>query len=199
MSDITIAIAYHSGYGHTARQARAVAAGANTVDGAAAVLVDVEERGEAVWSALAAADAIIFGSPTYMAGHSAVFQSFAEASARVWQQQGWKDKVAAGFTNSAGVNGDKLNTLTGLALFAAQHGMTWVGLGLMPGWAYTAAGERDSLNALGGFLGAMAQSPSDLPPQDAPVQADLDTAAHLGRRVAEHAMVLDRGRRVVAG
>ncbi|MFD4355038.1 flavodoxin family protein [Nocardia sp. NPDC058519] len=197
MSTITVAVAYHSGYGHTARQAKAVASGAESLDGATAVLVDVEELGENLWNTLASADAIVFGSPTYMASHTAVFQAFAEASSGVWLEQGWKDKVAAGFTNSAGVNGDKLNTLVWLSLFAAQHGMTWVGLGLPPGWAYTAAGERDSLNALGGFLGAMAQSPSDVGPDEAPVRADLDTAAHLGRRVAEQALLLAHGREVV--
>ncbi len=197
MPEITVAVAYHSGYGHTARQAKAVAAGAQSVDGAHAVLVDVEHLGEPLWATLADADAIVFGSPTYMGSHTAAFQRFAEASAAIWSEQGWRDKIAAGFTNSAGVNGDKLNTLTSLALFAAQHAMTWVGLGLPPGWAYTAAGERDSRNALGSFLGAMAQSPSDLGPEAAPVQADLDTAAHLGRRVAEHALVVARGRSAV--
>ncbi|WP_405178689.1 flavodoxin family protein [Nocardia sp. NBC_01377] len=198
MPEITVAVAYHSGYKHTERQAKAVASAAESIDGVDAVLVDVEQLGEDLWNTLARADAIVFGTPTYMAGHSAVFQTFAEASSVVWAEQGWKDKVAAGFTNSAGVNGDKLNTLVGLSLFAAQHSMTWVGLGLPPGWAYTAAGQRDSLNALGSFLGAMAQSPSDLGPEQAPVQADLDTAAHLGRRVAEHTLMLVRGRQVVA-
>ena len=46
-----------------------------------------------------------------------------QASAAVWAEQGWQGKVAAAFTNSAGVNGDKLNTLTSMAVLAAQHGM----------------------------------------------------------------------------
>ncbi|MEU3014131.1 flavodoxin family protein [Nocardia asteroides] len=198
MPEITVAVAYHSGYKHTERQAKAVAAGAGELHGVESVLVDVEQLGTDLWETLARADAIIFGSPTYMAGHSAAFQAFAEASSAVWAEQGWKDKVAAGFTNSAGVNGDKLNTLVGLSLFAAQHAMTWIGLGLPPGWAYTSTGERNSLNAMGGFLGAMAQSPSDLGPDEAPAPADLDTAAYLGRRVAEHTLALARGRAVMA-
>ncbi|MDV2475285.1 flavodoxin family protein [Rhodococcus zopfii] len=198
MPEVTVAVADRSGHGHTEQQAKSVVWGAESVDGVDALLVDVEKLGENLRTTLAGADAIVSGTPTSMAGHSAVFQSFAEASSVVWAEQGWKDQVAAGFTNSAGVNGDKLNTLVGLSLFAAQHEMTWVGLDLPPGWAYTSAGRRDSLNALGSFLGAMAQSPSVLAPAKAPVQADLDTAAHLGRRVAEHTPALSRRRQVVA-
>ncbi len=45
----------------------------------------------------------------------------------------WRNKVAAGFTNSGAQNGDKLHSLISMALFAAQHGMLWVGLDLKPG------------------------------------------------------------------
>ena len=49
------------------------------------------------------------------------------------QGHGWKDKIAAGFTNSGSRSGDKLATLIQLALFAARHGMHWINLGLPPG------------------------------------------------------------------
>ncbi len=195
---ITVVIAYHSGYGHTARQARAVATGVDTVPGTRADLRDVGTLDDELWEALAAAEAIVFGAPTYMGSQSAAFQAFAEASSKVWAELGWRDKLAAGFTNSAGVNGDKLNTLTSMALLAAQHGMHWVTLGLPPGWLYSSAGGNDDLNRLGGFLGAMAQSPSDLGPDVAPSDADLRTAAHLGARVARTAVELASGRRVLA-
>lgn len=195
---ITVAIAYHSGYGHTARQARAVATGVESVPDAHADLRDVATLDDELWQALGTADAIIFGSPTYMGSQSAAFQTFAEASGKVWAEMGWRDKLAAGFTNSAGVNGDKLNTLTSLAVFAAQHGMNWVTLGLPPGWLYSSTGSRDDLNRLGGFLGAMAQSPSDLGADVAPPDADLRTAEHLGCRVAQTAAQLAAGRRALA-
>ena len=199
MSDpISVAIAYHSGYGHTARQAAAVAAGSDSVPNARAVLLDVTTLDGALWATLDAAEAIIFGSPTYMGGTSATFQAFAEASSAIWADGGWRDKLAAGFTNSAGLNGDKLNTLTSMALFAAQHGMNWVTLALPPGWLYRSTGSGSDLNRLAGFLGAMAQSPSDLGPGLAPPESDLRTAEHLGRRVAETAVQLVHGRRVLA-
>ena len=192
-ADVEVAVAYHSGYGHTKRQAQAVAAGARQATGASAVLYDVAELSEELWEGLAQADAIIFGTPTYMGSQSSVFQAFAEASGAVWAAQGWKDKVAAGFTNSAGVNGDKLNALTSLSLLAAQHGMHWVSLGLPPGWLYSSTGSVEDLNRLGGFVGAMAQSPSDAAASVAPSEADLRTAEHLGRRVAEVAVQLRHG------
>jgi multimeric flavodoxin WrbA len=191
---VTVAIAFHSGYGHTARQAYAVAAGVDATPGARAVTCNVANLDDRLWDTLAEADAIIFGAPTYMGSPSAVFQTFAEASAKVWSELGWKDKLAAGFTNSAGVNGDKLNTLTSFAVLAAQHGMHWVSLGLPPGWLYRSEGSAEELNRLGGFIGAMAQSPSDAGPDTAPSESDLRTASHLGLRVAELAVALARGR-----
>ena len=129
-------------------------------------------------------DAIIFGSPTYMGGASAEFRRFAEESSAAWSSQRWRNKYAAGFTNSAGVNGDKLATLMSFAILAAQHGMHWINLGLPPGWLYSAEGTAEDPNRLGSFLGAMALSPSDAAPAVAPSESDLRTAEHLGRRVA---------------
>jgi NAD(P)H dehydrogenase (quinone) len=180
-----IAIAYHSGFGHTAKQAEAVAAGASSVPGAVAELVPLEEElTEDVWERLAAADAIIFGAPTYMGSPSAVFKKFAEESVRAWADNlAWRDKIAAGFTNSKAMSGDKLNSLVDLAVFAAQHGMIWVGLDLYPGWAESTASIED-LNRLGSWLGAMAQSDADLSAEKAPPATDLRTAEALGVRVA---------------
>ena len=139
---------------------------------------------DAHWDVLDDADAIIFGSPTYMAGASAPFKAFLDATSPRWAEQRWRDKLAAGFTNSAGMNGDKLATLQQFALFAMQHGMVWVGLGLLPG-NHTSDGSPDDLNRLAGFLGAMAQSNADQGPELVPPLADRRTAEHLGRRVAE--------------
>ncbi|MGE5548105.1 MAG: flavodoxin family protein [Solirubrobacterales bacterium] len=177
-----IAIVYHSGYGHTLRQAEAVAEGVRKVAGAEALLVPVEQA-ESHWPALAAADGIIFGTPTYMGSVSAPFKAFMDATSKIWYDRGWKDKIAAGFTNSASQSGDKLNTLIQLAIFAAQHGMMWVSLGLLPG-NNSSAGSPEDLNRLGSFLGAMAQSNADAGPDAAPPAADLRTAAALGERVA---------------
>lgn len=180
-----IAIVYHSGYGHTQRQAEAVAEGVNAVPGAKALLVPVAEA-EANEAALNAADAIIFGTPTYMGAVSAPFKTFMDWSSKAWFGQVWKDKLAAGFTNSASQSGDKFNTLVQLATYAAQHGMIWVSLGLLPG-NNSSKGSPDDLNRLGGSLGALAQSNADEGPDKGPSKSDLATARHLGQRVAEQA------------
>jgi NAD(P)H dehydrogenase (quinone) len=189
-----IAIVYHSGYGHTARQAEAVKAGVEQIDGAEALLLTVEEA-QKRWDDLAAADAIIFGAPTYVASASAAFKAFEEASShRVMTQGfGWRDKIAAGFTNSGSRSGDKLATLIQFALFAAQHGMHWVNLALPPA-NHSSTGSEAELNRHGFWLGAGAQSNTDQGPDIAPPAADLATARHLGQRVATTTLQFVLGR-----
>ncbi|HEU4457592.1 MAG TPA: flavodoxin family protein [Methylibium sp.] len=178
MSDNKIAVVFHSGYGHTKRMAESVAQGA----GAELIAIDAEGNlPEGAWEKLAAADAIVFGSPTYMGTVSWQFKKFADASSKVWFGQGWKDKLFAGFTNSATMNGDKLSTLHYLFTLAMQHGGLWVGTGMMP--ANTKAAKRDDLNYVGSFAGAMAQSPSDASVEEMP-PGDLETARQFGARVA---------------
>ena len=177
-----VAVVYHSGYGHTAEQAKAVAAGAAKVAGVQVSLLTSDEA-QQQWELLKSADAIIFGSPTYMGSASAQFKAFMDASSKAWYTRDWKDKVAAGFTTSASQSGDKLSTLVQLAVFAAQHGMIWVGQDLLPG-NNSSTGSVNDLNRLGGFLGALAQANSDQGPDVAPLKSDLLTAEHLGERVA---------------
>lgn len=188
-----VAIVYHSGYGHTARQAVAVSQGVEDVEGAEALLLSVDEAAGR-WDDLDAAEAIIFGAPTYVASASAGFKAFAEASSHaVMRRGGWQDKLAAGFTNSGSRAGDKLATLTQLALFAAQHGMHWINLALPPA-NNSSLGSEDDLNRLGFWLGAAAQSNVDQGADVVPPEADLATARHLGRRVALAARQFARGR-----
>jgi NAD(P)H dehydrogenase (quinone) len=181
---ISVAVAYHSDQGHTGRVAEAVARGAAGVPGTEVSVHDVSRLDDALWRELAGADAIVFGAPTYMGSPSAGFKAFAEATSKVWGNgMGWKNKIAAGFTNSGSISGDKLNSLVDLAVLAAQHGMVWVGLDLYPGWA-SSTGTAEDLNRLGSWLGAMTQSNVDQGPELAPPPSDLGTAEHLGRRVA---------------
>jgi NAD(P)H dehydrogenase (quinone) len=174
-----VVVVYHSGYGHTQRMAQAVAEGAN------AELIAIDAAGNLPaggWEQLKAVDAIIFGTPTYMGSVSWQFKKFADASSKPWYAQEWKDKVAAGFTNSAGMMGDKQGTLTTLFTLAMQHGMIWVSQGLMP--ANTKSAKRDDVNYLVSYSGAIAQSPSDGGTGDMSA-GDLATARLFGKRVAD--------------
>jgi len=177
----SVAVVYHSGYGHTAEVAKAVAHGANLMEGITAKLIRVEDV-DKHWDDLDAADAIIFGAPTYMGSASAPFKAFMDASSKVWFKQGWKDKIAAGFTHSGSQGGDKYSTVTQLFTLAMQHGMIWVGLGLMPG-NNSSKGSVNDLNRLGSSTGSLTQSNTDQGAEAIPA-SDLKTAEHLGRRVA---------------
>ncbi len=181
---VTIAIVYHSGFGHTQVQAESVAKGVQAVEGVEAKLMAVDQID---WELLLKAEGIIFGSPTYMGGVSAPFKQFMDESSKAWFEHKWQDKIAAGFTNSASQSGDKLNTLIQMAVFAAQQGMIWVSLGLPPGNNST-HGSPEDLNRCGSYLGAMAQSNADQGPEVVPPESDKKTAEHLGKRVATAAL-----------
>jgi len=190
-----IAIVYHSGFGHTHVLAESVAAGVREA-GAEPVLLRIEGAGQdfqPLLDAVKDADGAVFGAPTYMGDLSAGFRLFAEASAKSWYSQDWKDKLAAGFTVSGSASGDKLQALTSLAVFAAQHGMVWLSTGLLPGTASGKTGPED-INRLGSFLGAMASAENAPATETNPPLGDHLTARHLGRRIAEAAQRWNAGR-----
>ncbi|MBU2705664.1 flavodoxin family protein [Zooshikella marina] len=180
-----IAIVYHSGFGHTEVQAKAVVSGVTSVNGVSADLFEVALVTDNP-EQLNAYNAIIFGAPTYMGSLSAPFKAFMDASSKVWFNQGWKDKLAAGFTNSGSMSGDKFNSLVQLTTFAAQHSMLWVSLGQMNESSSPdiASGHPEAVNRIGAYLSAMAQS-DNLPADQTPPSGDLKTAEQLGKRVAE--------------
>jgi multimeric flavodoxin WrbA len=175
----SIAIVYHSGYGHTQRQAQAVAEGS----GGRLIAIDADGNlPDAAWEQLQAADAIVFGSPTYMGGPSWQFKKFADASSKAWFTQAWKNKLFAGFTNSASTTGDKASTIAYFTTLAMQHGGLWVGTGMMP--ANSKAATRNDVNWIGAASGAFATTPSDAGVNEM-LPGDLETARQFGLRVAE--------------
>ena len=170
-------VIYHSGYGHTQRVAQFVAQGAN----AQVIAIDADGNiTESQWAALDAADAILFGSPTYMGMASWQFKKFADASSKRWYTGAWKDKVAGGFTVSANLSGDKLSTLQYFITLAMQQGMVWVGQPAM---------NDGNINRIGSNSGVMAQVGPTSSAEEIP-QGDLDTAKAYGQRVAELAAKL---------
>lgn len=185
-----LAVVYHSGFGHTAAQARAVCEGALEVGKVESRMVFAEDAAEDP-GLLAEAEAIVLGCPTYMGSASAEFKRFMDATSPIWLAQGWKDRIAAGFTNSGGHSGDKLSTLLQLMVFAMQHGMVWVGLGL-PDGNNSSSTSHENLNRLGAYAGAMSQSNVDQG-LDGMFESDLETARALGRRVAAATVRWDRG------
>lgn len=193
----SVAVVYHSGYGHTKVIAEAVQKGAASVEGVTAHLISVTDipgpgpdrklTGEK-WDLLNKADAIIFGAPTYMGDVSAEFRKFAEATSSIWFGQGWKDKLAGGFVNSGSLSGDKLHALQSLTVLAAQHSMIWVSTGQM-----SQGTKPEHINRIGSFTGPMAQS-DNASPDVTPPEGDKRTAEAYGKRIAEAALRWTRGK-----
>jgi NAD(P)H dehydrogenase (quinone) len=156
-----IAVIYFSGTGHVHLMAEAIAAGAQTSPDTKVQLLRITGeqivngrwKDEAMVASLNSADAIIFGTPTYMGGVAAQFKAFVDGVSSAWAQQLWKDKIAGGFTHSGGLSGDKQGTLIYLSINAAQHSMIWVGAGEMT--------QPNGVNRLGSYMGVMGQAVPD--------------------------------------
>ena len=140
-------------------------------------------QNERVLETIDRADAVAFGSPTYMGGPAAQFKAFADASSDRWSQQRWANKIAAGFTTGACAGGDQLQTLTYFTILAAQHGMLWCGLDIAGG------SDPGSRNRLGSQLGLATHLIDNALPQ-----SDLSTAEYLGQRLAQTANRVSPGR-----
>jgi NAD(P)H dehydrogenase (quinone) len=179
-----VAIIYHSGYGHTEVVARAVLKGASSNQNVQAEIFKAEEFTKENIDKLNDFDAMIFGSPTYMGSVSAKMKQFMEDSSGTWYKRDWKNKIAAGFTNSGSMSGDKLNSLVQFAVFAAQHAMIWVGVEDLGGNNST-KGSNEDINRIGSYLGLMTPSNTDQGPDQAPIASDLKTAEHFGARIAQ--------------
>ncbi|MAZ38698.1 MAG: flavodoxin [Legionellales bacterium] len=180
----SVAIIYHSGFGHTQKQAEAILKGVLSVPNIQVELLPVDEAYNKI-KELHEFDGMIFGTPTYMGSVSAEFKKFMDLSSSEWFVNAWKDKLAGGFTNSASLSGDKFSSLMQLITFAAQHGMLWLPLGLSNESAPLdrISGDVNAINRLGASLGAVAQSENDSP-DVTPTGGDLKTAELFGERFA---------------
>lgn len=176
---MTLAIVYHSNFGHTRLVAEAILSGAKKISTDSVILSCSQAIANV--ELLHQANGIVFGSPTYFGSVSAEFKKFMEFTGSFWYKQLWKDKIAAGFTNSSTTNGDKLSTLMQLSLFAAQHSMIWVSTGILP--VFKNGIQQPEPNAMASYLGFMAQSDNSLKTLQPP--ADLATAILFGERVAQ--------------
>ncbi|MDB9529227.1 NAD(P)H-dependent oxidoreductase [Oscillatoria sp. CS-180] len=185
-----VAIVYFSANNHTHLMAEAISEGVQKAGHQAELLrITGDQMSEGRWKddavmeKLNAADAIVFGSPTYMGGVAAQFKAFIDAASEVWFAQGWKDKIAAGFTHSSSLSGDKQGTLIYMAINAAQHSMTWINAGDMPSHYL---GKSDGINRLGAFMGVMGQSPMVSGDEEAQLDAgDRLTCVSFGDRIAK--------------
>ncbi|ONH65808.1 NAD(P)H dehydrogenase (quinone) [Cyberlindnera fabianii] len=183
---VKVAIVYSSINGHTNRLAKSILEGITSIEGVEGTLFTSEEalKRETLDDLSDNYTAIIFGTPTLMGSPSAKFKEFMEATSGIFFRKLWKNKIASAFTVSGGRSGDKLNTLTSLAIFAAQQSMVWVPLALAPGWNMSTQKEHEGVNTSGFFLGVGAQANIDQDGTVAPAEWDLKTGFLHGKRLA---------------
>ncbi len=184
-----VAIVYFSGYGHTKKIAEHIKIGIEQSTKVYASLINVDELQDV--DALNDYEAIVFGAPTYMGSVPYQFKKFMDDASKVWLKKAWKDKLAAGFTNSGALSGDKFNVLMQLCTFACQHGMLWLSLGIdnTSGQNEFSTGHIEALNRMGGSLGLMTQSENDSPEVTPPI-GDKRTAELFGQRIAHYVIKL---------
>jgi len=170
-----VAIIYHSGFGHTELVAQKVKSGFVK---SAVELYNVADiiKDETLLEKISQADMIVFGSPTYMGSVSADFKKFMDLTSKVWYNQQWKDKLAAGFTCSGGLNGDKHNTMSTLITFACQNSMVWVSQGIF---------SDGKLNPLGSWSGLFTKA-ENTTPDKAFDEANIATAIAFGKRLDDY-------------
>lgn len=178
-------IVYFSAMGHTEAIARSVRDGLGSVDGVECGLMRVDELvDDEAWARLDRADALVLGSPTYMGGVAADFKRFMDQSGSRWYERTWMDKLAAGFTVGGGLSGDKQGALQSMHVFACQHGMIWVSMGV---------GVREAgLDRLSSSLGLMCQAENG-PADETPPPEDHATAVAFGARVGRVMVRWGRG------
>ncbi len=174
-----IVIIYHSGYGHTKMVAEHIQKGASRELEHVTLLSTHEAQDR--FELLHQADTLVFGCPTYMGTVSAEFKKFMEATGKFWYAQTWKDKFAAGFTNSSTLNGDKLNTLQQLSIFSAQHSMLWISSGILP--KFENDNQLEEPNGLASYLGLMTLADNSTKKINPP--KGLETAQLFGQRIAQ--------------
>lgn len=185
----TVSIIYHSGMGNTGRLAEAILRGVSSIPSVNAKLlqitgdqiVDGRWQDDAMMSELNISDAVIFGAPTYMGMVSGPFKCFADATAPLWFQMAWKDKIAGGFTTSGYASGDKVMTLHYMATLAAQLRMIWVGPAAPPS---NITQDGQDIDRWGYYLGLGALG-NIRPEASLPSAGDLLTAELYGQRLGE--------------
>ena len=201
-----ILIVYYSMYGHVHRLAQAVAEGVSEVPGAEALLRRVPETlsqevldkmgavepqksmaGVPVCSVdeLAAADAIIFGTPTRFGNMCGQMRQFLDATGQLWLKGVLVGKAGSVFTSSATQHGGQESTLISFHITLLHQGMIVVGL------PYAFAGQMRNDEITGGSpygASTIAGTQGERSPSD----NELAAARFQGKHVAEIAAKLSR-------
>lgn len=144
-----IKIIFHSLYGHVYRLAEALAAGARSVPGAEAQLLQVPETlPDEVLAKMGAletkksfahiplarpddladADGLLFGTGTRFGSASAQLQAFFDSTGALWQKGALVGKPAGVFVSTGTQHGGQETTLVNMHTFLLHQGMIIVGV-----------------------------------------------------------------------
>jgi NAD(P)H dehydrogenase (quinone) len=144
-----VLVLFYSTYGHVYRLAQAMVEGAREVEGAEVLLKRVPETlppdaikamgatdaqkafasvPVATVDDLAAADAVIFGTPTRFGNMAGQMRQFLDATGGLWAQGKLVGKVGSVFTSSATQHGGQESTILSFHTTLLHHGMLIVGL-----------------------------------------------------------------------
>jgi len=146
---VNIQVVFYSLYGHIYQMAEAVAAGAREVADAEVGLYQVPELipddvlskigakaareafaqiPTAAVDQLAAADAIIFGTPTRFGNMTAQMRNFLDQTGQLWMKGALVGKVGSVFTSTGTQHGGQETTITSFHSTLLHHGMVIVGV-----------------------------------------------------------------------
>ena len=193
-----VLVVFYSMYGHVGRMAEAVAEGAREVKGAEVELRRVPEtlppevleqmgavEAQKALAAipvctvdeLAAADAIIFGTPTRFGNMCGQMRQFLDATGGLWMKGALVGKVGSVFTSSATQHGGQESTILSFHITLLHQGMVLVGL------PYAFAGQMRIDEITGGSpYGASTIAGSK--GERTPSKNELDAARFQGKHVA---------------
>ncbi len=199
-----VLILFYSTYGHVHKMAEAVAEGVAGVGGAEAVLrrvpetlppevlekmgaVEAQKTMEhipvATVDELAAADAVIFGTPTRFGNMCGQMRQFLDATGQLWAQGALVGKVGSVFTCSATQHGGQESTILSFHISLLHHGFVIVGL------PYAFQGQMRTDEITGGSpygASTIAGGSGERMPSD----NELEAARFQGKHVAEIASKL---------
>ena len=194
-----VLIAYYSMYGHIQKMAEAVKEGASQVGGAdiqvrrvpETLSEEVLERMGALAfqksiahvpickvEDLAAADAIIFGTPTRFGNMCGQMRQFLDATGGLWAKGALVGKVGSVFTSSGTQHGGQESTILTFHPTLLHHGMIIVGL------PYAFAGQMRTDEITGGSpYGASTIAGGQ--GERLPTENELNAARFQGKHVSE--------------
>jgi NAD(P)H dehydrogenase (quinone) len=195
-----LAVIYYSSYGHTFELAKAVAEGAESIPGTEVLLRRVpelddarsamssqdayvraqeaqQEVPEATLDDLRGVDGVPWGTPTRYGNMTAQLKQFIDTTGPLWQKGELEDRATGVFTSTATTHGGSESTILTSLVPLLHLGMVFCG---------TPYGQNEQIMT-DEAIGGSPYGPATIAGPDGsrtPVEAELQTARNLGKRLA---------------